>query len=209
VTPGTYSIPAIGEANSKADPLVKTFIESWNGKLNAENDLEDTGLASPNNGAYRTLQSARQSLQLDVAAGTYLMGNASTVLANGANTSTIPFPFFYFDDADYTVANKTQKLRLRAQIAVNATKLAIKVTVGLYPLTVAGGADEFKPTLGTVVSGSTVEFNEPAASTVSQGNSGDFTIPSDGAYAFGYVTSGTVTNNNLSLLSAQLQTRSV
>lgn len=118
-------------------------------------------------------------------------------------------PFFYFAKADYEVANKTQKLRLRAQVAANATKPALKFTYGLYPVTVAGGADQATMTLGTVVSGSTLEFNEPTASTVTSKETADFTIPADGAYMLGVVTSATLTNNSFVICSGQLQTRSV
>jgi hypothetical protein len=204
---GTYEAPEEGSPNSTQDPKIKTFIKSWNEKLNAENDLEDSGLASPNNSAYRVIQVARTVLPADAVAGTYLVNNS---LASVSGASSVNgYPVFYFDDTDYTVAGKTQKLRVRAQILTNATKPTLKFTVGLYPVTVAGGADEFKLTLGTVVSGSTIEFNEPAASTIGQGNSGDFTIPADGAYAFGVVTSATLTNNNVSSVACQLQTRSV
>lgn len=204
---GTLEIPTIGSPNTTQDPKVKSNFETLNNKLNAENDWEDTALASPNNSAYRTIFKHYAHTEPDLASGTWLFSGSALILS-GSTLGANPLPMFYFDDADYTVANKTQKLRLRAQIGINATKATIKFTVGLYPITVAGGADAFTCTLGTVVSGSTVEFNEPAASTITQGNSGDFTIPADGVYALGVVTSATLTNNSIAKLSAQLQTRS-
>lgn len=169
-----------------------------------------------NNPAYRQLGASQQHIRTLQAAGTYLLGNqggapvasGGEICTAGGEVRAIPH-YFYFDDADYTVAGKTQKLRLRAQVAANATKPTIKFTFGLYPVTVAGGAAILTMTLGTVVPGSTVVLNEPAASTVSQGNSGDFTIPADGAYVLGVVTDATMTTNSSALLSAQLQTRSV
>lgn len=201
-----FSVPTIGSPNSTQDPIVKSAVEGLNNWA----------------GTYRTILhgrqgiDGRQGIETDKVAGTYIIGgrngtaNGTIVspVASGGNITENPVPFFYFDDADYLVSSLTQKLRLRTQIACNATKAAIKFTFGLYPITVAGAADQLTMTLGTVVSGSTVEINEPAASTVSSGTGSDFTIPADGAYCLGVVTSGTLTNNSCVLLSAQLQTRS-
>ena len=199
----------IGASNASVDPKIKTNFETLSGLLGGSNKVADTGMESPNNSAYRLIHQAIGGTTKEQVAGTYLFTGLG-VIGSGGNpaTETVGFSYFYFDDADYTVAGKTQKLRLRAQVGVNATKPTIKFTFGLYPVTVAGGANEFKMTLGTVVSGSTVELSEPAASTVSQGNSGDFTIPADSAYCIGVVTSGTLTANSMVKLSAQLQTHS-
>lgn len=216
---GTLSNPSVGELNSTGDPKIVALVKLFNELLNGENKLPgsslaaaaaiaDTQLASPNNSAYRTILAVPQALSNDLEAGTYLMGNYSgTPVKSGASAGTIPG--FYFDDADYAVAGKTLKMRLRAQIATNATKPTLKFTVGLYPVTVAGAADQIVFTLGAVVPGSTVEFNEPAASTITPKEAADFTVPADGAYVMGVVTSGALTNNNLSLLNAQLQVRNV
>ena len=123
-------------------------------------------------------------------AGTYMLANGSAPILSGADSTTSSLPIFPFAKADYEVANKTQKLRLRVQIATNATKPTTKFTFGLYPVTVAGGSGELKATLGTVVSGSTFEINEPAASTITSKETADFTIPADGAYSLGVVTGG-------------------
>lgn len=221
----SYEYPEKAELRSASDTKIRTALvkikEAVNGKLTNENleagtalanlasaSVTDAKLASPNNSAYRLVFQSQSVCRLDLAAGTYALDGVNA-LKSGNNLSSAALAFFYFDDADYTVAGKTQKLRLRAQIAVNETKAAIKFTFGLYPITVAGGADECKVTLGTVVSGSTVEINEPAASTVTSAAGSDFTIPSDGAFALGVVTSGTLTNNSDTRLSAQVQTRSV
>lgn len=194
-----FEVPTIGSPNSTQDPKIKSAVEGLNSFA----------------GTYRTLLSSSQTLRIDIGAFTYLVANTSGVpVVSGENISTageakgFAVPYFYFDDADYLVSGLTQKLRIRAQMMVNATKPTIKFTVGLYPITVAGAADVLSVTLGTVVSGSTVEINEPAASTITSGTGSDFTIPSDGAYMLGVVTSGTLTNNSAVYLSAQLQTRS-
>lgn len=187
-----FEVPVIGSPNTSQDPKIKSAIEGTN-----------TFIAT-----YRTLLFARTNLTTDAAAATYQIGNASNRTSGLEIGATESLPYFYFDDADYVVTGQTQKLRVRAQVAANATKPTIKFTIGLYPLTVAGAADTMVPTLGTVVSGSTVEINEPAASTVTSAVGSDFTIPSDGAYMLGVVTSGTLTNNSRVNISAQLQTRS-
>ncbi len=207
----TATTAAAGNDSRLSNERVPTA-NSVNSSKVEDGSLIDSDLASPNNAAYRTLFQAAQLLQTDLAAGTYWLQNyPGNIAPSGSEGGIGPSSpgFFHFDDADYAVAGKTQKLRLRAQILTNATKPTLKFTVGLYPITVAGGADTLKVTLGTVVPGSTVEFNEPAASTPSAGSSGDFTIPADGAYVLGVVTSATLTNNAVALMSGLLQTRSV
>lgn len=224
---GTLEVPAEGSPNSSEDPKVKAAIKRLNELLNGENLIDGAGigseeieaanikketitdakLASPNNAIYRGLFALSSSPEADIVAGTYLLGPG---LASGANSNqgVANRPsLFYFAKADYEVAGKTQKLRLRAQVAANGTKPTIKFTFGLYPVTVAGEADIFRINTGTVVSGSTVEISEPAASTVTQKAGEDFTIPADGAYALGVVTSATLTNNSAVQFTAQLQTR--
>ncbi len=186
------------------------MLKGYNESLNATNKVEDSGLASPNNSAYRTLLGSATGFKEAIAAGTYIPQNSFTPQVSGANiAATSPPPSFYFAKADYEVAGKTQKLRLRAQVAANATKPLIKFTVGLYPITVAGAANQVAWTLGTVVSGSTVEFNEPAASTATSKETADFTIPSDGFFCLGIVTSAGLTANAAVTVHGQLQTRSV
>lgn len=177
--------------------------------------LGDDKLVSPNNAVYRTLLSAQEFFNDGCFAKTYPMQRAGETTTapqgnegNSAGTWRA-MPFFYFDDADYKVAGLTQKLRLRAQIACNATKAAIKFTFGLYPLTVAGAADTLKVTLGEVITGSTVEINEPAASTVTPAVGADFAIPVDGAYVLGVVTSAQLTADSYVLTSAQLQSHNI
>lgn len=207
---GTYEVPEEGSPNSTQDPKIKAFIKGQNEKLNSSNLLEDSGLASPNNGAYRLVYATTGTFREELAAGTYSLSyTASTPPASGTNIASAAVAFFQFAKADYEVAGKTQKLRLRAQMAINATKPLIKFTYGLYPITVAGAANELVVTLGSVVSGSTVEFNEPAASTITSKESGDFTIPADGAYILGAVTSAKLTASAATKASLQLQTRSV
>lgn len=183
-------------------------------------NVTDAKLASPNNSSYRTLLNVSGFLGVDQTADKYLLGSggyndtsSAMMPSNTANTLVTtahpPPPMIYFDDADYTVGGLTQKLRVRCQVSANATAPAITFTFGLYPLTVAGSNDTVTFTLGTVVPSSTQAIATPSASTITSAVNSDFTIPSDGAYALGVSTSGTIANNSAVLCSAQLQTRSV
>ena len=223
---GKLSIPTLGKKGNTEHPKVNAAIEALNAILGEENKVKgsgveektiaDTNLVSPNNVAYRTLLFAQQMISNDREAGTYLIANGfsgvsivSGGLVSGSGNPLGVLPYLYFDSSDYSVNGKTQKLRLRAQVAVNTAKPTIKFTVGLYPVAPAGAADQMTLTLGTVVGGSTVEISEPPASAVANGVGSDFAAPSNGAYMLGVVTSGALTNNSLVLISAQLQTRHV
>lgn len=157
---------------------------------------------------YRTIFSvANTVLTADQVAATLILtglGSVAPAQASGTAGSGSSTPLFYLDDADW---GTLPKLRLRAQVAANATAPGITFTFGLYPVTVAGGADVLTATLGAVVASSTVAIASPSASTVTQGVNSDFTFPTDGAYALGVVTSGTLANNSAVNLHAQLQVK--
>lgn len=187
--------------------------------IEAKFPVSDANLASPNNSAYRALFSAGQIWRSNatVPAGTYILAGTSSgngwtgaeiteasefeKIASGINT-------FGFDDADYLVTGKTQKLRVRAHIGVNGTKPTVTFTFGLYPITPGGGNNRLFLTLGTVVPGSTVAITEPAINSFTPGVGSDFTIPADGVYVLGVKTNATLTANSVTVLGAQLQTRS-
>lgn len=189
------------------------------GKLKGE--VPDTKLASPNNSVYRSLFTNIGSLSNGVAAGTYFVVEPSEVasgitspvaeILSGFKANNGRFPtLFNLAAADYTVAGKTAKLQLRGAVLVNGTKPTMKFTIGLYPITVEGAEKELKIVLGTLATGSGVEVNEPAANTVTRAaTSADFVLPSDGLYAFGVVTSATLTAKSAVLIHAELQARNV
>lgn len=192
--------------------------------------VTDAKLASPNNSTYKTIFHSQGALGsgMGAAARIYMLGThggqtsgstAGDVMNytgyGGGNLEFAAdhldlFPeVFYFDDADYTVAGLTQKLRLRCQILANATAPAITYTFGLYPVSVAGGSNILNITFGSVVASSTSAIVSPSASTVTSAVNSDFTVPSDGGYALGVVTSGAMATNSAVLCAAQLQTRNV
>jgi hypothetical protein len=174
-------------------------------------------LAADTQATYKTIFQATAITTGATTTSTFLMNNTPTNAGeppvSGADIASLTTagspPFFRFTAADYAFGSLTTKLRLRAQLASNATGSGITYTVGLYPVAVAGAAGALTLTLGTVVPGSQVSFVNPTASTVNQNNSGDFTIPSDGSHMLGFTTSGSAAANNVSLLSAQLQVRNV
>jgi len=193
--------------------------EVINGQLDNENikkgaGITDEKLASPNNAVYRPLLTAQSGLYQDIPAATRILGFGGIARASGSNALQglevleMP-PILSLDAADYPVSGKTHKLRIRCWVAPNATKPTITFTFGLYPLTVAGGADSLTYTLGTVVTGSTKAIAEPSASTLTAAVSGDFDLPANGPYALGFVQSAQMTNNSVALIGAQLQTRHV
>jgi hypothetical protein len=195
------------------DPAAQKNFDALKNRLNvleAAGGITDTQLASPNNSVYRTILTSAAA-----ATGVVSITTTNTVFrSNGAMVGTGAAPvLLYLDDADYTVAGKSTKLRVRAQALTNAAADPnIDITFGLYPITgSAGGAGVITETIGTVTSGSTVAITNANLNTsdMEQGNSGDFTFPADGYYALGCVGSGTQAANSFLALTAQLQMRHV
>jgi hypothetical protein len=204
-----------------ADPINANFTALRNAvnALDADNmaatgaNLTDAHFAATAGmySAYKTVQTASAIAADAYSAGTYFLAPGETgtdgLLLSGATTNHQTPDVFYFDDADYAISGRTTKLRVRAQVLVNATAPAITFTFGLYPVTVGGGPAVVAFTAGTVVSGSTTAIASPGASAGSQANSGDFTIPSDGYHALCVALSGDPAANFRGLVSAQLQVR--
>ena len=168
------------------------------------NDAQLVTEIDDRDGNYQTIRAGGNAYPASSAATLYFRASGATLVANSGDMAEINMDLLYFDDADYTIASKTQKLRLRAQQVTAAVPPGTTLTVGLYPVT-AITATTF--TIGAVVSGSTVAFVSTAASTMAQGNSGDFTVPADGYYAFGVASSGTTAVSSDNTLHYQLQTR--
>ena len=93
----------------------------------------------------------------------------------------------------------------------NASAPGRTMTVGMYPVTAVGGAtDTTSVTLGTVVSGSTIQFTSASMTAKSslQTVTADFNVPSDGMYVLGFnITGGTIGGNALPNVLADLQVR--
>ncbi len=198
------TLPSKGEDRGTADAFVKGSLVTLRNGLNAILNSENKVITA--DGAYRALLTSTAILGEETASGLYAVTPFVINPKNPVEQAKV-VPQVYLDDADGTVESKTQKLRLRVHVDVNTVKPTHKFTFGLYPITSGGVSLTLVTTLGSVVSGSTVEVNEPAASSVATAVSSDFTVPSDGAYALGCVTSAKMTEGTAVALTAQLQTR--
>jgi len=143
--------------------------------------------------------------------GTYFLypsaGNASVVTTSGLSVYA-----FYLDPADYTANTRTTKYRLRVQTTVNAVSVGVNLVPGLYPVSSFGGVSGGSPTIvtvGTVVSGSTVVFTTPGASSNTVLTSTEFTAPAAGAYVFMVNAGGAMNANSAASMNLQLQMRQV
>lgn len=160
--------------------------------------------------SYRTILDASGSHTAAKVAGTYAVGSGDPLAISGTGT-LYPINSIFIASADYpTVSNMAPKLRLRVQLYVNDVAPTGNFTFGLYPITrpaTSGGAGLCIYTLGTVVTGSTVLFTTPAADGLLSGTSGDFSLPSDGHYVIGVVTTATVATSSHVHVIANLQIR--
>lgn len=173
-------------------------------------------LAASTQAAYRTILSVNGSLPNDAASANYIMYQDGSMVASPASiTSGVtgkPIPaLLNLVAADWTVASLTPKLQTRLAIGPNATAPAENFALSLYPVTIAGAADTLTFTLGAAVSGSgTTNMVTPGASAFTTAvTSADFTLPSNGVYALGLATSGTLANNSAVAVSGQLMVRNV
>lgn len=135
------------------------------------------------------------------AAGTYPLAPYDMALQTAPSTPSNQV-VFYLDPADYAIAGRTAKLRLRAWLATNATAPGITFTIGLYPIVLSAATQTF----GAVVPGSTVAFVSPGASNSGAvASSGDFAFPAAGFYALGVVLSGVAASGSVERVRADLQ----
>lgn len=176
-------------ANALADDAVTTAKI-----LNSQ--VTDAKLASVNNGVYRVLTRDTFNFVASSPTGTWFPTGQGYIGAS-SNESSVIFSQIHLVGADYTVTGKTTRLRVRASCFTNATAPTSTFTVGLYPVTAyTGTAGNLNFTIGAVVTGTTVAFAAPSASTLTHSAASDITIPSDGFYAMGVAISGSSTAAN-------------
>lgn len=192
-------------------------------KIDVGSGVTDAQLASPNNSAYRTIAIAGGFIGQvagEVANATFLIGGAynlrsgesfsATGPSGDAPTLAAPPPIFYLNSADYAVAGKTTKLRVRGTVATNNYAPAVTFTFALCPLgSIAGGAGAISFTLGTLVSGSDVSLVTPAANSAGSATGTDFDFPSSGPYMLAVAVTGTMTLLAVTSVHAHLQVRNV
>ncbi len=192
--------------SSQVNTNFTDILNALNGTTGTLGALSGGSIANDVMAVQRTLLQQGCSFVAGTVVGTYAFSaSGSTCLsASGGGTA---ISMFNIVSTDYVVANRTSKMQVRVSLACNATAPTSTFTFGLYPVTVAGpSGTAITPTLGTVVSGSTCAFVAPSASTAATVASGVFTIPANGAYVLGCVTSVATTaassyvNANISLL---------
>lgn len=182
-----------------------------NANIAASAGIVDTKLASPNNAVYRTVLAGPLYIQAGKTVGTYvpdtdggLVSASSQILYSGPAIINIA-------SSSYAVAGKTTYMRLRVNMATNATSLSTSVVkTGLYPISSCGGATStvITATLGTVVSGSQVTHGASWSSGATGDVSSDFALPSNGPYMVGVdVATATVPTNHASAGSWQIEVR--
>ena len=147
-----------------------------------------------------------------VTANTYYLivgpGSINTCTSGTANAFTPAA--IYIDSSDYpTVNGKVAKLRIRANMFVNATGYTGSITFGLFPLTApgsAGGASTVSHTIGTVVTGSNgATQTNPTANTNYNLTGSDFALPANGWYVIAATTTGTLGTATAIKITASLQ----
>jgi hypothetical protein len=163
---------------------------------------------------YRLVESRSGKLDRDATASTYILPAGGTTgngfLMEDSTDLEREAGVFYLSSSDFALSGRTTKLRLRGVLLANGTAPGITVKVGLYPVTSNTGAnDKNNVTLGTVVSGSEVTFSSISSDTHNVQTSADFTFPSTGFYVIGVNTSGTLANNSLVDITADLHVRDV
>ncbi len=166
-----------------------------------------TNLAATPFSPYLTLaQSTGETPRLQ-SANTFYYYSDNTPTASGS-PSEGNIPFIPFDPADYTLGGRTLKLRLEVISYVSGNVGTRTFTWGLYPLSsVAGGADQLTPTLGTVTSGSTVVRANPVDGTIYRDVGSDFNPPVAGTYIIGFTTTGSQPSNSQIQSDVRLQAR--
>jgi hypothetical protein len=176
----------------------------------AAGTIQTSDLASGAAGesTYRLVETRSGKLDRDAPAGTYLLPTGGTVGGNVMMESGVDIErdagIFYLAAGDYAMSGRTTELRLRATLLANSAAPGITVKVGLYPVTANGGGnDKNNVTLGSVIN--EVTFSGIGASSHSVATGTAFSFPSNGFYAIGVTTNGTLANNSLVDLTADLQ----
>lgn len=229
----TFTVPTNNSDSATEEPKITVALSDLksllSGNLDSDNvaplGLTDASLASANNSTYKTIYTAASGvgdvltgaptiyfLITAVSGGGAVVGSIAATSPRSISTTSDVFPapgLFDFDDADYAVAGKTTKMRVRASMVNNGTASTRNWVVGVYPTTYSGAADTFTITAGAVVPGTTATLTAPAASVRTAAVSTDATIPADGTYALGFTVSSGPASGFAGVLTAHVQIRNV
>jgi hypothetical protein len=195
----------VNALNANLNAIV-TVVNGGIDNTNLAGGITDAKLASPNNTVWRTLAETPVQISQSTAAGTYwiqgLVANMGQPTLSGATGQ--PYPV-NLDPAEYVVAGKTAKLRLRVTLLVGGAP-AIAPVFGIYTISSLGGTSSVTVTLGATVPGSTATFAglvTPGAGVTAV--SGTFDFPTSGQYLFGVNVPGTTAANSYVSGRMQLQ----
>ncbi len=158
---------------------------------------------------YRNVNMCAASMSAAVVTGTYFLNNSGgAATLSGSSSATTP-SFIYISSSDFPSINgKVPLFRISVVLKTNATAPTNTLTFGLYPITAGGGAATVSiTTLGTVVTGSNgASQAAPSASTIYNLTSSDFSLPANGTYVIGVVSSvATTAVASFTQMSAVLQ----
>lgn len=177
---------------------------------NVDNTSDATTKTWIPNASYRTILDSTGSHIAGRVAGTYGMAQGNPLAISGTGT-LYALNTIYIDSNDFpTVDGKAAKLRIRAQLYTNDVAPTGNLTVGLHPITrpgTSGGAGLNIFTIGAAVAGSTCVFTTPAADGLHNQVGADFSLPANGHYVIGVVTTQTVATNSHIHISASVQMR--
>lgn len=164
-------------------------------------NLDASNLSASYFAPYRTLFSGTGAVS-PAAAGNYFLvstsGDHHTQVANIGTTDLGPV-VVGLDPADYAIAGRTPKLRLRTLALTNSVSTGINFTFSLNPLSASGSVIS----VGSAVT--TITKNAPATSSVFVDTTADFSIPSAGFYGFVVNYSGAMAVNSQMNLTWCLQ----
>lgn len=177
--------------------LEKTATDTWD--LSGDLEVVDTVF-------YKNILQSSGSHVAARVAGTYALGQGDPAAISGTGT-LYPIHAIYILSTEYPAA---AKMRINAQVFVNDVAPTGNFTFGLYPITrpaTSGGAALNIYTLGTVVTNSTALFTAPAADSMNNVSSSEFTVPTTGYYVIGFISTATVATSSHMHMTARLQAR--
>ena len=173
--------------------------------INGSNLDSTTNLAAGTFAPYTTIARSCGTSPVLVAANTFYFAQSFSYVSGAGASANVPL--IPFNPADYTLDGRTLKLRLEVISYVSGSLPSVTFTWGLYPVTVAGAADNLTPTLGTVTSGSTVARVNPNGSNIYRDVGSDFNGPTAGTYILGFTTTASLASNKVVQSDIRLQAR--
>lgn len=204
-------VPTPGQPFSTQATVVDnnfTNIAAW-----VSGGIPDTDLASPNNSVRRLML---QSSGLAAAPFGFGVGGTDYPIQVTIGGATFVSNFWAPDaglssqPADFSVAGKSRKARIRGVVCVNATTPSLNATLGLYQITGVAGASSagITITFGAAIAGSTVSLTNPVGSSITQVETAEFSLPTAGNPCFLGVNlaggSGSMAANSVVYFTSQL-----